>query len=236
MSRPNRLALILALLIAGPGHAAEIEEPIFTFFQMDQNEIRFDDGGDQTYVWEAQGWAGTDFNKAFLKAKGERELGGGLEAAEVQLLYSRLISTFFDVQIGLRHDFKPSPSRSYAVLGVQGLAPQFFEVDAALFLSDHGDLSARLEAEVELLITQRLVLQPLIEVNLAVQDVDELDIGAGITDIEVGLRLRYEIRREIAPYIGLAYERTLFKTANIRRRHGEDIDTLSFVAGLRLFF
>lgn len=235
MSRPIMLALALAVLTAGPGRAAELDDQIFTFFQMDQNEVRFD-GGERTYVWEAQGWAGTDFDKAFLKTEGELELGGGLEAAEVQLLYSRLISDFFDAQIGLRHDFQPGPSRTYAVLGMQGLAPQFFEVDTALFLSDHGDLSARLEAEYELLITQRLVLQPLIEVNLAAQDVDELDIGAGITDIELGLRLRYEIRREIAPYIGLAYERDLFETAAIRRRHGKDIDSLAFVAGLRLFF
>src|SRR3546814_10366530 len=104
---------------------------------------------------------GTDYDKLFLKSEGEQPLDGPLEEAEVQLLYSRLISEFFDAQVGVRYDFEPDPERAYAVLGLQGLAPQFFEVDTALFVSEKGDVSARFEAEYELLITQRLVLQPL---------------------------------------------------------------------------
>ena len=155
---------------------------------------------------------------------------------ERTLLYSRLISDFFDVQAGLRYDFEPSPSRGYAVLGLQGLAPQWFEIDTALFISEKADVSARFEAEYELLITQRLVAQPLFELNLAFQDVDELDIAAGPSDMELGLRVRYEIYREFAPYIGIAYERDLFDTAEITREHGGDVDTVTFVAGIRLFF
>jgi len=228
------VALLVGLLAAAPGYAAGGDDALFTFFQMDQNEVRL--GAHKGYVWEAQGWVGTDFDKAFLKTEGEVGFGEGVEAAEVQVLYSRLISDFFDAQAGIRYDFEPDPSRAYAVVGLQGLAPQFFEVDAALFLSEKADVSARLEAEYELLITQRLVLQPLIEVNLSFQDVDELDLAAGPTDVEFGLRLRYEFFREFAPYIGVAYERDLFDTAEITRDHGGDVDALSFVAGIRLFF
>jgi len=227
-------ALAFALLTAGPGYAAGGDDALFTFFQMDQNEVRL--GEHDGYVFEAQGWVGNDDHKAFLKAEGETEFGEEVEAAEVQVLYSRLVSDFFDAQAGIRYDFEPHPSRAYAVLGLQGLAPQFFEVDAALFLSEKADVSARLEAEYELLITQRLVLQPLVELNISFQDVDELDLGAGPTDVEFGLRLRYEFFREFAPYIGVAYERDLFDTAEITREHGGDVDALSFVAGIRLFF
>lgn len=220
---------------AGPVAAAELDDQIFTFFQIDQNEYRLSDV-DDAYVWDAQGWVGTDFDKVAVKTEGEKVIDGDLETAEFQVLYSRLISDFFDAQIGVRYDFKPNPERAFAVLGVQGLAPQFFEVDAALFVSDDGDVSARLEGEYELLITQRLVLQPSVELNLAAQEVDELGIGSSLTDIEVGLRLRYEILREFAPYIGVNYERDLFNTADFTRDEGGDVDALSFVAGVRFFF
>ncbi len=233
ISRPA-VALIAAVVGAQPVFAAGGDDALFTFFQMDQNEIRV--GEHNGYVAEAQGWVGTDFHKAFLKTEVETEFGEGVEVAEVQLLYSRLISDFFDAQAGIRYDFEPHTSRAYAVVGLQGLAPQWFEVDTALFLSEKGDFSARVEAEYELLITQRLVLQPLVEVNVSFQDVDELDIAAGPTSAEFGLRLRYEFFREFAPYIGVAYERDLFDTADIARDHGEDVDALTFVAGIRLFF
>jgi copper resistance protein B len=226
---------VIAALAAGPAMAAEIAEPVYTFFQMDQNELRVA-GEHEAYAWEAQGWIGTDFDKLYLKAEGETEFGEGVEAAEAQVLYSRLVSDFFDVEVGLRHDFRPRPVRSHAVLGLHGLAPHFFEVDAALFLSDEAELTARFEAEYELLLTQRLVLQPLLEVNFAAQDIDELGLGAGITGIETGLRLRYELRREIAPYIGLAFERDLFATAKRTRSAGGDPESLAFVAGIRWFF
>ncbi len=228
----------VAIAVAAPrtaATAAELDDQIFTFFQMDQNEYRLSDG-DDSYVWEAQGWVGTDVNKLAFKTEGEKVIEGDLEEAEAQLLYSRLVSDFFDAQIGVRYDFEPDPERAFAVLGLQGLAPQFFEVDAAVFLSEDGDVSARLEAEYELLITQKLVLQPGIEFNAAAQDVKELGIGSGPTDFEVGLRLRYEITREFAPYIGINYERDLFDTADFTREEGEDVDTVSLVAGLRFFF
>ncbi len=224
-----------ALSPAGSAVAAEIDNQIYTFFQMDQNEYRFSDG-DDTYVWEAQGWVGTDYDKIAFKTEGEKVVDGDLEKAELQVLYSRLVTDFFDAQIGVRYDFEPNPERAFAVLGFQGLAPQFFEVDSALFISEDGDVSARLEAEYELLITQRLVLQPSVELNIAAQEVEELGIGSGPTDFEVGLRLRYEITREFAPYIGVNYERDLFDTADFTRGEGGDVDAVSLVVGVRFFF
>lgn len=239
-ARAAGLAALLAGALASalpvtPTTAAELDDQIYTFFQMDQNEYRLSDE-DDAYAWEAQGWIGTDYDKLAVKTEGVQVIDGSLEEAEVQVLYSRLVTGFFDAQVGVRYDFKPDPDRAYAVLGFQGLAPQFFEIDTALFVSEEGDVSARLEAEYELLITQRLVLQPVVELNIAAQEVEELGIGSGLTDIEVGLRLRYEIMREFAPYIGVNYERDLFNTADFTREEGEDVDDLSFVAGVRFFF
>jgi copper resistance protein B len=216
--------------------AAEADDQIYTFFQLDQNEYRLNDNGDNLYVWDAQGWAGTDYDKLYLKSKGELVLDDTLEKAEIQVLYSRLISDFFDAQLGVRYDFEPDPERVYGVLGLQGLAPQFFEVDAAFFVSEKGDVSARFEAEYELFITQRLILQPSAELDIALQEVMELGIGSGPNSVELGLRLRYEVAREIAPYIGVHYERDLFNTADFTRDEGGEVDAVSFVAGLRLFF
>lgn len=227
-------ALALTLLTL-PASAAELDNQIYTFFQMDQNEYRLSEE-DDAYAWEAQGRIGTDYDKLAVKTEGAQVLDGDLEEAEVQVLYSRLVSTFFDAQVGVRYDFKPEPERAFAVIGFQGLAPQFFELDTALFVSEDGDVSARVEAEYELLITQRLVLQPVVEVNVAAQEVEELGIGSGLTDIEAGLRLRYEIMREFAPYIGIHYERDFFNTADFTRDEGEEVDDLSFVAGVRFFF
>jgi len=215
------------------GLAAEGGE-VFTFFQADKLEYRA--GDDNAWAWEAQGWVGGDFNKLWLKSKGEKVEGGDFEKSEVQLLYSRLISDFFDVQMGFRHDFEPEPERSYLVLGLEGLAPYYFEVNASAFLSDEGEFSARLEGEYELLFTSKLILQPTLELEWWGSDVAEREIQSGFTDLELGLRLRYEIVREVAPYVGLHWERKLGDTASLARDEGEGIDNLYVVAGLRLWF
>jgi len=193
------------------------------------------DGGEDGYVWDAQGWYGGDINRLVLKTEGEGEFGGALEDAEIQALYSRAIGPFFDLQAGVRFDPEPD-SRTHLVLGVAGLAPYMFHVDGALFLSDRGDLTARVEAEYDQKITQRLILQPRIEAEFAAQDISEREIGAGATKIEPGLRLRYEIVPEFAPYIGVEYEAKLGETADIARVGGEDPDGLKAVIGLRTWF
>ncbi|MFZ5931940.1 MAG: copper resistance protein B [Pseudomonadota bacterium] len=232
--RISGLALLLCMLTS-QASAMEEHEPNYSFFQADQFEYR-NHAGRNSLKWEAQGWAGGDYNKAWLKTEGEKLAGGKTEKAEVQLLYSHLVTDFFDVQAGLRYDPEPDQERGFAVIGLQGLAPQYFEIDAAAFLSNEGELSARFEAEYELLLTQRLVLQPSFEVNLAAQDTSGRGIGSGVSDIELGLRLRYEIRREFAPYIGVNWERKLGQTADIARDEGEDINVPSLVAGIRFWF
>ena len=192
--------------------------------------------GREGYRWEGEAWYGGDAHRAVLKFKGEGELKGALEQAEVQALYARPIGPYFNLQAGLRYDLEPKPSRGYATLGVEGLAPYWFEVGGALFVSNKGDVHARLEGYYDVNLTQRLVLQPRAEVDISAQDVPELNTGAGISTVEAELRLRYEIRREFAPYIGVSFERKVGQTADLARAAGEHVSSTSFVAGVRLFF
>lgn len=193
------------------------------------------EGGDTGYVWDAQAWYGGDINRFVLKTEGEGEFGGELEDAEVQALYSRAIGPFFDLQAGIRFDPEPD-TRSHLVVGVQGLAPYMFHVDGALFLSDRGDLTARIEAEYDQKITQQLILQPRFELEMSAQDIPEREIGAGLTKIEPGLRLRYEFVPEFAPYVGVEYEAKLGQTADLARAEGEDVAGLKILIGLRAWF
>ncbi|MEO0688941.1 MAG: copper resistance protein B [Pseudomonadota bacterium] len=193
------------------------------------------DGGKDSYLWDAQGFYGGDINRLVIKTEGEGEFGGTVEDAEIQALYSRAIGAFFDLQAGVRIDPEPD-TRSHLVFGVQGLAPYMFELDAALFLSDRGDVTARIEGEYDQRITQLLIIQPRVEVELATQDIPERGLGAGITSIEPGVRLRYEFKREFAPYIGIEYEATLGETADIARAAGRDPNGFKLLLGLRAWF
>ena len=212
----------------------ELGDTRYTWFLADRAEYQVREGRNG-YLWDVQGYWGTDTDKLWFKSEGEGSFGEDIESAEVQALYSRAIGPWFDLQAGIRQDFAPR-DRTYAVLGVQGLAPYKFEVDAAVFLSDQGDVTARIEGEIDQRITQRLILQPRAEVNLAAQDVPELGIGAGIDNVEAGLRLRYEITREFSPYIGLAQEWRLGGSADFARAANEDASTTSLVAGVRFWF
>lgn len=206
------------------------------FLEAERLEYRSNEGA-PVALWDAQGWYGGDAHKIWVKTEGEYAFAPDrFEEAELQVLYSRPVSAFFDLQAGLRHDFEPHPATTYGVLGFQGLAPYWFEVDAALFISENGDLSARIEAEYELLVTQRLIFQPRVELDFALQDVEELGIGSGLSTAELGVRLRYEIDRQFAPYVGVSWERKVGETADFARAEGEDTGSLSFVAGLRLWF
>jgi len=205
----------------------------FTFLLLDRLEYRWQKGDNAT-VWDAQGWWGGDMNKLWLKSEGERA-GGHTEDAELQALYARRITPFWHLQAGVRHEARPEPAQNHGVLALQGLAPYWFEVEASLFLRA-GELSGRLEAEHDLLLTQRLILEPRIEANLAGSADPARGIGRGINDIELGLRLRYEIRRELAPYIGFSWTRKLGDTAELARARGEEATQYGFVAGLRIWY
>lgn len=202
-------------------------------FNLAEYQVR--DGSDG-FRWDGEGWFGGDINRLVIKTEGEGGFGDGVEDAEIQALYSRAIGPYFNLQAGVRYDFKPNPSRTYATIGFEGLAPYWFEVEGALFLSDKGDVLGRLEGYYDQRITQRLILQPRAEINLAAQDVPENGIGSGLSDIELGLRLRYEIKREFAPYIGVSYDRKLGDSARFARAEGEDVGGVSFVVGVRTWF
>ncbi len=208
----------------------------FLFALADRLEYQSNEG-ESLIVWDAQAWYGGDINKFWLKTEGHYENENAeVEEAEIQALYSRAIASYWDLQAGLRYDNSPGPDRSHLVLGVQGLAPYWFEVDAVGFISDKGDVSFRVEVEYEILLTQRLILQPRVELNAALQDDIATGTGSGIGSIETGFRLRYEIAREFAPYIGINWARSFGDTADFRIANGEQVEQLSLVAGIRFWY
>jgi copper resistance protein B len=192
--------------------------------------------GSRGYQWEGEAWFGGDEHRFVLKSEGEGARGHGVEDAEVQALYSRPVGVYTDVQVGVRHDFEPGPSRTYTTVGFETLAPYWFEIEGALFLSEKGHLSARLEGSTDYRLAQRLVLQPRAELNFAAESDARRGIGSGLSDAEVGLRLRYEIRREFAPYVGVVWSRKVGDTADFARAKGEDVEDVRAVVGLRAWF
>lgn len=239
--------------LSGPAHAADAvfgaeamaeareelrrEHGSITTYKLliDQLEARVREGRDG-YGWNAEGWYGGDVHRFWLKTEGEGDFGDSPERAEVHALYSRALGPWWNLQAGLRYDFRPDPQRAHLVLGIEGLAPYWFEVDAALFLSEKGDLTARLEAEYDQRLTQKLILQPRVEFDLAAQDAPEIGLGAGLSRAELGLRLRYEFVPEFAPYVGVQYERAFGDTARYLRSAGDDVGGWSLVAGVRAWF
>ncbi len=232
----STLVLISALLLSSPARAAEnMHEHGGSTFHMFTLETDYGASSEGAAInWEFSGWIGGDDNKLWLKSEGE-SIDNTLESAEFWALYSRNISTFWDAQLGIRHDTQPL-STTYFTAGFMGLAPYFIETEAHLFISDDGDVSARVSAETDFLITQKLILQPYIEANVFAQDVDELETGAGISDGEIGVQTRYEFTRKFAPYIDMHYERKLGETSSIAKHHGEENDNFTAALGLKLMF
>lgn len=226
-------AALLALTI-GSVQAASKDDPVLTKLMINQLELRATDGPDP-WVLEAQAWIGQDLNKLWLKTEIER-VDGETEEAELQALYSRAIAPYWDFQIGWRHDFKPKPSRDWLAVGFEGLAPYWFEVDAAAFIGEDGQIAARIEAEYELLFTQRLILTPEFEVNLHSKNDPDLGVGSGLSDMELGLRLNYVLRREFMPYIGVNWTKKFANTADFARDEGEESSDVQFVLGFRAWF
>lgn len=192
--------------------------------------------GSDGYRWDGEAWVGGDIDRLWLKSEGEGSFGKSLDSAEVQALYSHALDPYWNLQAGVRYDIKPNPSRTYATVGIEGLAPSWFEVEGALFLSNKGEVLGRAEGYCDQRITNYFTLQPRIEANFSAQDVPETGTGSGLTDLEAGLRLRYEGRRELAPYIGVSWERQFGDTARFTRARGGDTGGFSFVAGVRTWF
>ena len=172
----------------------------------------------------------------WLKTEGEGLRGKSPEEAEVQLLYGRLISPFWDFQAGIRYDTKPTPESTKAVIGIQGVVPYEFELDSALFVSDEGDVTVRAEFEYELMLTQRLILQPRFELNGSFSENKDIGLQRGVNSTELGLRLRYEVHREFAPYIGVSWLQKYAATADAARSEGEPTHNTALVVGIRAWF
>lgn len=241
-----------AQALSGPAHAADafagaevMEEARsalakefsggkYSWFQGDRLEYRAAQGRDG-YLWDVQGYYGGDIDKFWFRSEGEGTFGKSVESAEVQALWSRSIAPFFDFQAGVRQDLA-GPDRTHLVVGVQGLARYEFQVIAAAFVSNKGDLTSRLELDLDQRITQRLILQPRAEVNLSAQDIPELGIGAGIDTIDAGVRLRYQFAREFAPYIGVEQSWRIGNSADFARAAGEDPSVTNYVVGIRFWF
>ena len=186
--------------------------------------------------WKGEAWSGGDIDRLVLASEGESAFGKAAERIELRALWRHAVAPYFNLEAGLRQDFRPGPQRRYALIGLDGLAPYWFDVEAQLLLSDHGEARARLEGRTDLRLTNRLILQPAAELDIAFQDMPDQRIGAGPERIEAGLRLRYEIRRQVAPYIGLNWDRRLGRSARMARADGDRASALGAVAGLRLWF
>jgi copper resistance protein B len=212
----------------------------FGFLIFDQLEYRAFDHGADAIRWDAQGWYGGDYNRLWFRSEGESTTSGqSATGAESQILYSRMIAPFWDVQVGLRHellsDSGVDESRWSGVLGLQGFAPYRFDVEPALFLGEDGVVQARLTATTDWLITQRLIVQPRFEAQAGTEDIEEFGIGKGLEYMELGVRLRYEVYREFAPYVGIEWERLFGDTADFARSGGEEASARALVFGVRVW-
>lgn len=232
--KKQSLIALGCLSVSGMAFADMEDDPLLYKVMINQLELR-DASGSNPRVWDIQGWLGKDLDKLWIKTEGEY-VNGNAEEAELQLLYSRAIAPFWDLQAGWRRDIRPKPNRDWLALGIQGVAPYFFEMDAALFVGESGRTALRLDAEYELLFTQRLILTPEIEMNFYGKDDPEVNTGSGLSDLSVGLRLRYEIRREFAPYVGIHWSKKHGDTADYARAEGERVEDAQFVLGVRAWF
>ncbi len=230
--RASLVGALVPALLAGAAPA----EPLIWGVQVEQLEYRFGDAFDAA-AWKVDAVIGTDELKLRALSEGERLDGAALERFENQLLLQVPISDFFDAKAGIRLDAPRGPDRAYASVGVQGLAPQWFEIDLDAFVSEKGDLSARLDADYEALITNRLILTPTLEVDLPFSDDAAVGAGAWGPTIEIGARLSYDlVDRMASPYLGVHYERAFGASADLRRDEGEATDAFFVVVGMRMMF
>ncbi|MBL6612384.1 MAG: copper resistance protein B [Alphaproteobacteria bacterium] len=218
---------------AAPFGAPVDDQHVFSHVMLNQFEGRL--GRDTSFRWEGEAWAGTDSDRVLLRSEGEVS-NGNVEEGQQELFYSRPISTYFNAQGGLRYDLDSRPGRGWLAFGIEGLAPLFFHVAATGYASDKGHYGAKLEGSYDQLLTQRLVLQPQVEMNFYSKDDPARLTGTGLSDIDMGLRLRYEFSRKFAPYIGVTYVSKFGGTADFVRAAGESVNDVRFTAGLRVWF
>ena len=234
MNKYKIMAGLAVVAMTSQVQAGMGDDPLLSKVMIDQFEQRFTNGSDPL-VLEADVWVGKDLNKAWFKIDAEY-VDSTLEEFEFQALYSRAVAPFWDFQVGWRHNTQPKPTTDWLALGFKGLAPYWFEIDGGLFIGDGGQVNVRVQAEYEIMLTQKWVLSPEATVNIYGQTDEEHEIGSGLSDTQLGLRLRYEIKREFAPYIGINWNQKYGKTADFARAAGAVTNDLQFVAGIRAWF
>ncbi|MDI1253326.1 copper resistance protein B [Thermomonas sp.] len=219
----------------GPMHGMDMSDNAKRLYVLFDNlELRDNDAGTAQAI-NAQAWYGADRHKLWLKLDGERS-GGRLGATRAEALWNHAIATYWGAQVGVRHDMADGPTRDWLAVGVQGLAPYWFDLQATAYLGQSGRSALRVEADYELLFTQRLILQPNAEASFYGKDDPARGIGSGLSDLDIGIRLRYEITRKFAPYIGVVWSRKFGNTANFTRAAGEGAQDTQLVAGIRIWF
>jgi copper resistance protein B len=226
-----------ASLLASAAFAQDMghgEDPAPTIFQNIRIEGDYAPTKEGLFTWDVDGWIGGDTERIWLRAEGEVE-DGIVGDAEAQIYYGWNVDPFWDVLVGVRQDFEPE-STTYLAASIVGLAKYDFETEGTIFLSDRGDLSARFSQSFDILLTQRLIAQPYAQLDVYAQDLPELNIGAGLSEVEVGLQLRYEITRKFAPYIDAVWQRKVGESSGLARAAGEDAEQSSIRFGLRVWF
>lgn len=233
-----RLAALALLAAAAPARAQVMDSALHGLALVERLEVAPRRDG-TPIVLDALGWLGGDVNRLWVRFEGDQATETEEGELEVQAFFGRLVSPFWDALVGIRYDARwgeDTATRAHLAVGLEGLAPHWFELEPTVYLSHEGHLSAELEVEYEVLVTQRLVLQPRLETSVAVQDVPEFGIGSGLTGLELGARLRYELRPELAPYAGVVWHRRLGDTADLARAAGQDVSNVAFVTGLRAWY
>lgn len=210
------------------------DDPVYWMLLFDEFEWQDQRDGD-ALSWDAHAWIGTDMHRALLRAEGQREDGNTTEN-RLELLWAHPVAAYWDLVAGARMDTEPGTTRNYVGIGVQGLAPQWLHVEATAWAGERGQTAATLKLEYELLLTNRLILTPKFETDIYGKDDMANEIGNGVSDVKAGLRLRYEIRREFAPYVGVEWTGKFGDTADMARSNDEAVRDAHIVAGLRFWF
>jgi copper resistance protein B len=221
--------------IAAPYGPPVDDQRVYVHVLLEQSEYRAA-GSDSVLRWEGEAWGGTDTNRLWIKSQGDINSHGDVGDGQQELLYDRPITSFFDLQTGVRYDLDSGPGRAWVAFGIEGLAPHFAHLSATAYAGDDSRFAARAQAFYDARLTRRLILQTQLELNAYSKDDPERRIGSGLSDVDVGLRLRYEIRRKFAPYLGLSYQRAFGQTADYVSADGESVKALSFLIGIRTWF
>lgn len=233
------VAIAGGVSFAARASAQVMDDRIYAMVAFDELEYRRIDAADPVR-WDMRSWIGGDFTRLWIKSEGTQATVGADREADIQALYSRLVAPFWEVQAGVRLDTRhvagTGHARVLAVVGLEGLAPYWFELEPAVFVDGRANVSARLTASLEMFFTQRLIGQPRVELNAAIQSVPEFGVGAGLNDLDLGYRVRYEFRRSFAPYVGITWKRRFGATATLARQAGETVGAVAMVGGIRAWF